>query len=312
MRKILLIISIISFIQLSNAQSTSDLGKISLSVIMPENVDGLGVSQLSKLESKIIQIVTNTGLAATGYNNSFVIYPKFAIYESNIIEGGMQNITVVKCELSLFVKQVDNNIVFSSVSKMLSGSGNNKSNALTNAISKINTSDNDLKVFVEAAKIKIVKYYESKCSDIILKSESLSKKQAFEESLALLMTVPEEVSCYNKVQEKTIAVYKAYQDQKCKTILNEANVNITGNNFSAALDKLALIDPSSSCFNEAKLVMKKLDNKISAEQKRQLDLQMKMYNDQIALEKQRINAVKEIAVAYYKNQPSVHYNYIIR
>ena len=34
--------------------------------------------------------------------------------------------------------------------------------------------------------------------------------------------------------------------------------------------------------------------------------------DQVALEKLRINAVKDIAVAYYKNRPSVLYAYIIR
>ena len=312
MKRILLIISFFSILQIANTQSTSDIGKISLSVIMPDNVDGLDLSQLSKLETKITQIVTNSGLAATGNNNSFVIYPKFSVYESNIVEGGMQNITVVKCEVSLFVKQVDNNILFSSISKMLSGSGSNKSNALTNAISKININDNEFKTFVETAKTKIVKYYENKCSDIILKSESLSKKQAYEESLALLMSVPEEVSCYSKVQEKSIVVYKAYQDQKCKILLAEANVSMAGNDNSKALETLALIDPSSTCFNDAKLIMKKLETKINVEQKRQLEFQMKVYDDQIALEKQRINAVKDIAVAYYKNQPSVHYNYIIR
>ena len=89
------------------AQPSSEVGKIALSVILPENVDGLDISQLSKMESKITQIVTSTGLASSGYNNNFVIYPIFAIYETNVIEGGMQNITVVTCDLSIFIKQVD-------------------------------------------------------------------------------------------------------------------------------------------------------------------------------------------------------------
>jgi hypothetical protein len=88
---------------------------------MPENVD-----ELSKLESKIIQITTKAGLSASGYDQIFVIYPKFAIYETNVVEGGMQNITVVTADLSLFIKQVSNNLLFSSVSKSLRGSGRTK------------------------------------------------------------------------------------------------------------------------------------------------------------------------------------------
>jgi len=40
---------------------------------------------------------------------------------------------------------------------------------------------------------------------------------------------------------------------------------------------------------------------------------MKQYNDAFSLEKQRVEAIKEIAVSYYKSQPAtVNYNYIIK
>ena len=78
MKKIYFVIILTGLVFSSFAQSTNDLGKIALSVIMPENVDGLDVSQLSKMETKITQIVSSTGLAASGYNNNFVIYPIFA------------------------------------------------------------------------------------------------------------------------------------------------------------------------------------------------------------------------------------------
>lgn len=312
MRKIFFFITICILSQISKAQSISEIGKISLSVIMPENIDELDVIQLSKLETKIIQIVTNSGIGASGYNNSFVIYPKFAIYENNVVEGGMQNITVVKSELSLFIKQVENNVLFASISKTINGSGSNQLNAITNALSKINTNDNDFKTFVELGKDKIIKYYETKCSDIILKSESLVKKQDFEQALGLLMSVPEEVSCYNKVQEKSIEVYKAYQNQRCKILIHKVNISVANNNYSEALVTLSQIDPSSNCFKDVQSIIRKIEGKIDVEQKRQLDFQMKVYNDHVALEKLRIDAIKDIAVAYNKNRPNVLYTYIIR
>ncbi len=222
MKKIYFVIILTGLVFSSFAQSTNDLGKIALSVIMPENVDGLDVSQLSKLETKISQIVTVSGLAASGYNNNFIIYPKFAIYESNIVEGGMQNITVVTAELSLFIKQVDNNLLFSTICKQIKGSGSNKELAITNAISKIPTNDPEFKTFIETGKTKIIQYYETKCVDIIKKSDSYVKMQQYEQALGLLMTVPEEVSsCYNQIQDKAIEAYKAYQTQKCAELIQK-------------------------------------------------------------------------------------------
>ena len=308
-----IIIAMLSTISSTIAQSSSDIGKIALSVIMPENVDGLDVSQLSKMETKITQIVSSTGLAASGYNNNFVIYPKFAIYDSSVVEGGMQNITVVTCELSLFIKQVDNNIIFATISKSLKGSGKNKNTAITNAISKIPTNDQQFKLFVVTGKDKIKAYYESKCQDIITKSESLVKMQDYEQALGLLMTVPEEVSCYSKVQEKSIEAYKTYQNQKCKVQIQEAKTQLASNNYNYALQILSQIDPSTSCFKESQTLVTTLATKVDAEEKKQWDLKMKIYNDNVELEKNRINAVKDIAVAYYKSKPTtVNYTYLSR
>ena len=298
MKKLFIFFTFLNVAFTTLAQTASDVGKIALSVIMPENVDGLDASQLSKLETKITQIVSSSGLAASGYNNNFVIYPKFAIYETNVVEGGMQNITVTTCELSLFIKQVDNNILFSSISKQVKGSGNNKQTSITNAISKVPTNDAQFKTFIETGKTKIVQYYESKCQDIITKSESLVKMQNYEEALGLLQTVPEEVSCYSKVQEKSIEAYKAYQNQKCAKQIQEAKTTLAANNYNAALQILSQIDPSATCFNESQTLMKNAESKIDAEEKKQWDLKMKVYDDNVALEKQRINAVKDIAVAY--------------
>ncbi len=313
MKNLILFVTLLFSLNIALAQSSADVGKIALSVVMPENVDGLDASQLSKLETKISQIVTASGLAASGYNNNFVIYPKFALYDVNVVEGGMQNIMVANCELSLFIKQVDNNVLFATISRQLKGSGNSKETAITNAISKIPVGDKEFKTFIEEGKGKIITYYESKCADIITKSESLVKMQKYDEALGLLMTVPAEVACYNKVQEKSIEAYKAYQNQKCAQQMQVAKTNLAARDNKGALDILAQIDPSTSCFKEAQSMINVAASKVDAEEKKQFDLKMRVYNDEVALEKQRVNAVRDIAVAYYKSQPTtVHYNYIVR
>ena len=153
--KKLFVLSIL-FLSTLKCLAQDGLGKITLSVVMPDNVEGLNRAQLSKLESKLTQIVSNNGIAASGYNNYFVIYPKFAIYETSVVESGMEDITIINCELSLFIKQVDNNVLFASISKPLKGNGTEKTIAITSAVSKININDNDFSKFIETGKHKII------------------------------------------------------------------------------------------------------------------------------------------------------------
>jgi len=311
--KNILVLILILFTAPLFAQSETGVGKIALSVIMPDNVEGLSSGNLAKLETKITQILTSTGLAATGYNNNFVIYPKFAIYDVSVVESGMQDITISNCELSLFIKQVDNNVIFASISKPLKGSGKEKQISITNAISKINIKDVEFQTFIDNGKNKIVAYYEAKCGDIISKAQGLVKMQDYEQALGLLMTVPEEVSCHSKVQEASIEAYKAYQNQKCIVQLQNAKTQLASNNYYNALEILSEIDPSTACFKEAQALVESAGAKVDQEEKKQWDLQMEIYKDSVALEKQRIDAVKDIAVAYYKSQPTtVNYTYLVR
>jgi hypothetical protein len=297
----------------SKAQETIEIGKISLSVVMPKNMENLNDSQLSKLDTKISQIVTISGLSDSGYNNNFVIYPKFAVNETNVVEGGMQNITIVNAELSLFVKQVDNNILFSTISKTIKGSGSNKELAITNAMTKIATTDPDYKAFIEKSKAKIIQYYETKCSDIIKKSDGFVKTQQFEEALGLLMSVPDAVSCYGQVQVKAIEAYKGFQKKNCTKQMQLAKNSIAANDYVGTLNILSEIDPASPCFKDSQNMAKTVELKVTAEEKKQWDFQMKQYNDSVSLERQRVDAIKEIAVSYYKSQTSnINYTLIVK
>jgi hypothetical protein len=226
----------------------------------------------------------------------------------------MQNITVVTAELSLYIKQVNNSLLFSSVSRQLKGSGKTAEMAIPNAISQIPVSDKNFADFILEGKEKILKYYEQSCPDIERKADAFIKMQQYGQALGLLMSVPEEASgCYGKILNKSIDTYKAYQKQQCAEQLQQARTLIAGMYYDEALDVLSEIDPSTECFAEAKTMVKSIESKVNAEYKKRWDMQVKIYNDAVALEKQRINAVKEIAVSYYRSQPkTVNYLYIVR
>jgi hypothetical protein len=304
------------------AQEVSDIGKIALSVVIPDIIEELDASQKSKLEAKITQITVASGLAATGYDQSFVIYPRFTIYQTDVVETGMQNLTKVTAELSLYIKQTMTNTLFASTSRQLVGTGKTKSAAITDAIGKLPTKDTELTAFIETGRKKIVQYYESKCGDIIAKADGLVKRQEYSGAIFELLAVPEECSsCYAKVSAKAVEAFYAYQDKICKEQMQIAKTKVAGKDFYGALRALENINTSAKCYGEATSLLASITEKIDAEEKQEWDLQMQLYNDAKALEQrnfeaaqkqrdasnqlaaQAIQAAKQVGIAKAKNQP---------
>ena len=312
MKRILISLIFLSAIHTVFSQENEG-NKIALSVVMPDNGEGLSASQLSKLKTKVISIVTANGLAATGIHNNFVIYPIFSVYDKNAVEGGMENIYVTTCELSLYIQHTEDNIVFASYGKKFKGSGESIETAITNSISKIPQNSKEITEFIETGKQKIIVYYEGKCEDFKKQAESLTKMQKYEEAIALLQSIPEEISCYQQMVEKSVEVYKAYQNKVCGELLQKAKAQISIKNYKGAMEFLGQIDPSSSCSGESRRLMQSISNHLDAVAKQRWEHKMKVYNDNLELKKQRIDAAKQIAIAYYKSRPKVvSYNYLVQ
>ena len=269
MKRFFLIIILICATQFSFAQATkdttkSDIGKISLSIVLPETLEGLDASQLSKIQSKVVQIVTANGLGGSSLSSTFVIYPKFAINDSSVAEGGMEAITLVSCEFSLYIKETENNVLYSSISKTLKGSGKNQQTALNNSINQISTGDAIWKTFIETGKNKIIQYYESKTDDLLKKADGLIKTEKFEDAIALLLTVPEEIpSCYQKVQAKAIEAFKAMKENQGTKLLALAKIAFEKEDFTGGLNQIQLIAPSTNAYTEAQNLIKSYKDKLA-------------------------------------------------
>jgi len=286
---------------------------IELGVVMPDQVEGLDDSQLSRLESKIVQIVTTSGVSASRYTVQFVIYPKFTIYDTDVAEAGMQNVTVVTAELSLFIKQIDNGALFGSIIKKVRGGGKNAQAALNNAITSISPTDSQFKNFIAGAQKKIVQHYEAKCADLQKKAENLASMKRYSEAVGILAAIPSEVTCWPQVQSRLVNLYKLYQDKQCVKDIQNAQIELAANNYTAALRLLSRVDPSSACFGQVQAIVKNIDPKVDEADKRIWEAQMKIYGDAVELEKHRMSAIKDVAVSYYQSQTSnVTYNYLIK
>ena len=297
MKRIALFIIICLCFTCISAQEKSDIGKIPLSIIVPDNIEGLDASGLIKLQIKVAQIVTTSGMASVGYTPSFGIFAEFSINDNSVAEGGMQTLTIVSAEITLFIKQLDNNTLISSVNKHLKGSGTSKNTAISNAISNITPDDVEYKNFLKTSKEKIITYYDNRCEDLMTLAQNMVIKQDYEQALSLLMSIPIEAkSCYKNAQIKSNEVFKVYQNKTCQSMILGAKAKIASQQYSDALELLSQVDPLSTCSGEAKALIESTETKVSVQQKKEWDLALKIYEDNIALEKYRTDAIKEMVI----------------
>ncbi|SFI51509.1 hypothetical protein [Halpernia frigidisoli] len=305
--------SFLLFNILGFAQNQNDIGKIQLAIFF--NIDQQNKFEpeiLEKIEGKLSQLLSNYAIASTSYNNGLLLEPNIIINGNDIVEGGMQNINVTNITLQLKIKQDQSNVLFTSFSKTLKGTGRTQELALNNAINSLSPSDPLLINFINSGTEKILKYYEENCTQIINKSSTLEKSGNYEESLALLLSIPESASCYKTAQNKSLSTYKNFQKMNCTALIMQAKISIAEKDFNSAFTILSDIENTSPCSSESISLIKNIEAKISAEDKKQWDLQLKMYNDAVSLEKNRINAIKEIAVAFYKSQKRTNNLIIVR
>jgi hypothetical protein len=308
----------------SNAQETiklDDFGRIALNTYVSNDLK-IPLEAKNQLEIKLKQIVSKYGMAGTAANPRFIITASVSITTKDIIAGPPQMIAQ-NMEITLFVGDAIENKVFANTIITSKGVGTNENKAFIDAIKQINIQSKDLKTFLEEAKTKIVSYYATQCDIIINKAEALKGQEAYNEALYNLALVPDICKdCYFKCLNEMSIVYDLKINSEGKKLLDKAittwaaNPNQEGAN--EATEFIKQINPKAKCIPDASKLLKSINSKLIADEKerlrkeeeyekRQQVIDAENAKQQTALEKERINAYRQIAVEYAKNQPAVIY-----
>jgi hypothetical protein len=317
MKKIVLqIVFIAAFALTINAQAElDDFGRVVLNSYLPEKI-ALPKEAKEMLMAKLSQIATNNGMGGSQANQQFIITASVNVGTKDIIAGPPQLISQ-NINITFFVGDAITNTIFSNTTISLKGVGTNENKAMIDALNSINQKNKELLAMLDKGKSKIVLYYNSQCDFILTKSKTLSDQQKYKEAIYELMLVPEVCkTCYDKCMEAVQPIFQKLIDHVCTLKLNEAkttwaaNPNSSGASTVAPL--LSEINPYAACYNDALAFSETVRKKVEEDEKRNWDFKMKKYTDGVKLEKQRIEAAKEIAVQYAKNQPkTIVYNRII-
>ena len=245
------------------SQSSDDIGKICLHVVLPEeyspNFENLGIRELKKIKSKITSIAARNGVAGAGMGD-FVIYPVLNIYEEEELEGGLEKQTIIRGEFSLFIQQMSNGQIYGEATIPIEGFGRDRSRALTKAIQGINIRDRQWKEMIVSSKEKIIEYYTARCEDIQIEADGYSKTRDYIGAIATLMQVPVEVSCYREIVDKAVEFYDYYIEMLCQEQISKAKIAKTQDNWDEAAGYLLGVLPEYKCYNDAMALLKEIED----------------------------------------------------
>ena len=298
----------------NSADQVGDANGIVLATVVPNQIEELNESSRKFLANKLNQIVSKNGVKGSFYNQRFIITTNVNIISKDITASAPP-MHAYNLELSFFIGDGTNGTLFSSTSMNYKGVGQSETKAYRSALKSINTSDARFERFITDGKNKIIEFYNTQCDIILKETEMLESQNNYEGALAKLLSVPSVCKdCFEKTSVKAGAVYQKYLDRQCDIYMNKAKAiwasNQSEDGAREAAELLSLIDPDAKCATEAS---KMLDSMYEDIKKRVKDLDQRKWDYKLKeqlQESERIEAMKQVGVAYGENQPqNVNYNY---
>ena len=344
MRNTILLFIFSAFFSGLNAQvKLDDFGRIILNTHLSDKIN-IPAESKELLKTKLSQIASNNGMGGSQVNPRFIITANVNVGTKDIIAGPPQMIAQ-NVDVTFFIGDALTNTVFANMTMSLKGVGTNENKAFIETIKTINPKNKDIAAFIEEGKNKIINYYSTNCDFIIKDAQTFVKQEKYDEAIYQLSLVPDVCQeCYFKCLDTLSSIYQKKIDADCKSKLNDAKVTWTANQTPEGAEKagdiLSAINPMASCQTDVDALVKSIDSKLKADEKARWQFKMKQYADKIAAQKEQvriaeekskrdddyrenqskrnlesdkiqINANREVAVEYARNQPkTITYNNI--
>lgn len=140
----------------------------------------------------------------------------------------------------------------------------------------------------------------------------MAKNNQYDEALTKLITIPEVCGeCYSMAQTQAMTLYQTKIDEESQLLFKQAQtawaVHHDYRQAETAMAYLLQINPHSAVVAQAddlfQDIGKTLRTQEKAQEKREWDLHVQQYKDNVELRKLRIDMFKEVGVAVGKGLP---------
>ena len=252
-----------------------------ISVVQPDRSE-IPSEAGKQLERKMTQLLTANGISSLDANNRFVITAKADITSKDIVPSTPQRISE-KIDLTFLIGDMVENKVFETITIPLIGIGINENKAFIAAINQVKPQNAEISDFLSRAKNKIVEYYAVRCSQIIKLAQQLASGNEYDEAIYQLMQIPDICDCSKESQDLMIEYTIKRNNAIAAQLYNEAKArwaaSPTSEGASNVADIIAKIPANTASQENIDALIKSINNKLRADEKRQWDFKMKQYID---------------------------------
>lgn len=293
--------------------TTAQTDGLSLKVVVPQ--DDLPADAKTQLMSKLTQIVTNYGMADKGLADRFVLTAHVLVSTRDIVPSTPPRISQ-KLDVVLYLGDVVEDKVYSSLILPVTGVGQNDNKAYINAFQRIPTRSNDLKEWFEESRAKIIAWYENNGRTIMDRADYLVGIGEADAAISSLLSIPDICSVAGAARDKALQIHQEILNREGLAKLQQArNVWAVGQDEAAAVEALALlseIDITSSASEDAAALASSIgkhmnSRKMKAEEERQherakeeeqsqraWEFEMKKYEDDLELRREQLKSQTSI------------------
>ena len=249
------------------------------------------------ITNRLHTIVSNSGnLSALG-EYQFALVFDYSIVDKQIVDGApIKVLYEISSNLQIIDSKSRNS--FCSFNQTFKGIGINEQKALFNAFQKINTTNERLHEFIKTGQEKITDYYNNNYKQIIKEAQTLAATRKYDNALYILMMIPKCCQGYEETQTVMVDIFHKFVNQHCNENLAQAkSAWISSPDKDGAITAsvfLSEIYPDAACYEEAM----ELANEIKMRMGEEWMFTMKQWDDNVSLEEQRIEAMREIGTAY--------------
>ena len=288
---------------MSASMIAADTQYLPISVYAADDSESFPQGAKAMMENKLTQLLTRNGIAGLDYMGQFILTVTTTPLDKDIIPGPPAKIAE-KMEMNLYIVDAYAKTIFSSTNLTVKGLGETENKCYLNAISRMPLQTPQMAKFIEDGKNKIIEYYDHEGEALIKKAQYLCAQKNYEEAMYWISLIPQQSKHYDAALAAGKDIYQAYIDNQCYINLAAAKTAWAAEQNSkgafAAGEYLANILPDAKCYEEAMDLYREIKRKVLDDWK----FEMKKYQDGIDLEKQRIDAMREVGVAYGNHQPA--------
>lgn len=292
---------------LMNAKAQPTLSSEQMVGISPMLSSELKLPEDAKrsLGMKLMQMVTQNGMGS--FSGQFILTSNVVVIDKQATATApIQYVT--ELEVSVFLLDVVEQTIVDEMSFQVKGIDRLENKAMIQAINQIKPRANNVRAFMNNCREKIIEYYNTRIPTLLTKAQSLAERNEYEEAIAVLSAIPENVDQYPVVADQMAAIYIKMLDRDATAAIQEAKGQMALRNYEGAIEAVMMVDPSSSLAPQAYAIIDQIKGSIDAKEQQEMEERLKVYNDQkeaaqrlhddkVALTKMQIQAAQKVGEA---------------